>query len=192
MARALATSVGAILFRPKGKKMACDQQGFTLEVSDTNLNCPIGETVGQLAMSENKIPVLSCEGACIRGEIARQAANMIAKEEPYGRGCHGELFTVPHSTIARWIQSAKQVVVVDGCFLRCHGRVLEHMLSEDQLLKFDALAVYKKYNDIFDAEDVPVADRLAAARQVADSVLAALNDGSGGVVETLEPEACCN
>ena len=70
---------------------------FTLEVEGTKGRCPIGETVGQENMDRGKIPVFSCEGACIRGEIARQAANMVARQEPYRRGCHGELFAVPHS-----------------------------------------------------------------------------------------------
>ena len=53
---------------------------FSIEVEDTKNRCPIGETVGNRNIAEGKIPVLSCEGACIRGEIARLAANMIAKE----------------------------------------------------------------------------------------------------------------
>ena len=121
--------------------------------------------------------MLSCEGACIRGEIARLAANMVAKEEPYARGCHGEFMTVPDSSISQWIKSAEKVVLIDGCFLRCHGRMLENVLREDQLIQFDALAVYKKYTDIFDIDDVPEAERVEAARQVADSVLNRLNGG---------------
>jgi len=38
----------------------------------TNSSCPIGEIIGKKNISESNIPVLSCEGACIRGEIARQ------------------------------------------------------------------------------------------------------------------------
>ena len=154
--------------------MICEQTDFTLPVTETALHCPIGEKVGHRCMGESKIPVLSCEGACIRGEIARQAANMVAKEEPYGRGCHGEMFTVPQSAIARWIGAAGQVVVIDGCFLRCHGRILRNMLRPDQLIEFDALSLYKKYNDIFDADGVPEPERLATARQVADHVLEVL------------------
>lgn len=170
--------------------MTCESQEFNLRVTDTSLHCPIGEKVGQRALEESKIPVLSCEGACIRGEIARQAANMISKEEPYGRGCHGELMTVPHSAIARWINGAGKVVVVDGCFLRCHGRILQNHLDEDQLLQFDALAVYKKYNDIFDADEVPEAERIAAARQVADHVLSALARGEEPTGNPMEEQTC--
>ena len=95
--------------------MKREKADFDLKISKTTCHCPVGETIGKRAMEQSKIPVLSCEGACIRGEIARQAANMIAKKEPYGRGCHGELMTVPDSSIARWFNRASKVVLIDGC-----------------------------------------------------------------------------
>ncbi len=150
---------------------------FTIEVEDTKNRCPVGETTGNRNIAEGKVPVLSCEGACIRGEIARLAANMIAKEKPFARGCHGELLSVPDSAMAQWVKKAEKVVLIDGCFLRCHGRIFENLVGKDKLVQFDALSVYKKYTDIFDMDDVPQEEKLQAARQVADSVLAALKNG---------------
>jgi len=125
-------------------------------------------------MEEGSIPVFSCEGACIRGEIARRAANLVAKEAPYRRGCHGELFTVPHSAIARWTEAAERVVVIDGCFLRCHGRIMRGIIGEDRLVEFDALSHYKKFTDVFDIDAVPEPECRATARTVADWVLESL------------------
>ncbi len=147
---------------------------FTVEVSKTDGKCPIGETVGGKNLAEGKIPVLSCEGACIRGEIARLAAHMVAKEEPYRRGCHGELFSVPDSAIAQWIKNAGKVVLIDGCFLRCHGRILENLIGEENLVQFDALSIYRKYTDRFDIDSVPEGERKETAQRVADVVLAGL------------------
>jgi hypothetical protein len=147
---------------------------FIVQVSKTNGNCPIGEKVGNRSLEEGKIPVLSCEGACIRGEFTRLAAHMVAKEEPYRRGCHGELLTVPNSAIAQWIKKSGKIVLIDGCFLRCHGRVLENLVDKDRLAQFDALSYYRKYTDHFDIDAVPEAERIAAARVVTDSVLAEL------------------
>ncbi len=144
---------------------------FAIEVSKTDAECPIGEKVGGRNLEEGKIPVLSCEGACIRGEIARLAAHLVAKEEPYRRGCHGELFTAPGSALAQWIKNSEKVVLIDGCFLRCHGRVLENLVEKDRLAQFDALSYYKKYTEHFDIDAVPEAERKAAARLVADAVL---------------------
>ncbi|MHC4207012.1 MAG: putative zinc-binding protein [Planctomycetota bacterium] len=153
---------------------------FMVAVQKTDGHCPIGETVGKRNIEEGKIPVLSCEGGCIRGEIARLAANMVSKEAGFARGCHGELVTVPDSAIAQWIRRAEKVVLIDGCFLSCHGRIIEGLLNKDQLIQFDALKVYKKYTDVFDIDEVPEAERKEAARQVADSVLVKLGHSKLG------------
>jgi uncharacterized metal-binding protein len=147
---------------------------LNLEISKTRNTCPAGEKVGSRNHEEGKIPVLSCEGACIRGEIARLAAHLVAKEEPYRRGCHGELLTVPGSALAQWIKKAGKVVLIDGCFLRCHGRILENLVGKENLVQFDALSYYRKYTDRFDIESVPEEERRETARQVADIVLAEL------------------
>jgi hypothetical protein len=147
---------------------------FAVEIQNTEGRCPIGETVGKRNIEEGRIPVLSCEGGCIRGEIARLAANMVSKETGFARGCHGELVTVPDSAIAQWIRGAEKVVLIDGCFLSCHGRILEGLLSKDQLVQFDALKVYRKYTDVFDLDEVPQTERKKAAREVANSVLVKL------------------
>ncbi len=149
---------------------------FTLKIQTTDKKCPIGETIGKENLKNNKIPVLSCEGACIRGEIARLAANFVAKENLYRRACHGELFSVPDSAMAQWVKAVKKVVLIDGCFLRCHGRILENLIEKDKLLQFDALSHYKKYTDRFDIDSVPEDERKSVAREVTNWVLNKLNN----------------
>lgn len=167
-------------------------------VSTTNGTCPIGEITGKKNIAESKIPVLSCEGACIRGEIARLAANIIAREDRFGRGCHGESITVPDSAIARWVLEAEKVLLIDGCFLRCHGRILENLIEKDKLVQFDALSFHKKYNDIFDADDVPEAERKRVAQSVADWVLENMDKSampivsSGCGAKAAPTTACCS
>jgi uncharacterized metal-binding protein len=150
------------------------KQSFSLVVESANGSCAIGERRGDQNRRAGKIPVISCEGACIRGEIARLAANLVAKEPPYRRSCHGEMFTVPGSAIAEWMREAQKVVVIDGCFLHCHGRVLKNLIAAENIAEFDALAVYQKYTDLFDIDEVPEVERKLVARQVAESVLAAM------------------
>jgi len=68
------------------------------------------------------------------------------------------------------------VVLIDGCFLRCHGRMLEQMIPAERLVQFDALSHYKRYTDLFDSEDIPAAELDQTARDVADWVLTRLQE----------------
>jgi len=148
---------------------------FSLEVQGVKGVCPAGEVYAKRNISEKNIPVFSCEGPCIRGEIARLAANLIAHEVPtFARACHAETFLVPHSSMARWVKEAEKSIMIDGCFLKCHGRVLKKLIGEEKVIHIDALPLYKKYTDIFLMDDVPEEERKAVARQVADKIIAKL------------------
>lgn len=148
---------------------------FTIEVDGVAGTCPVGEKWAEQNISEKKIPVLSCEGPCIRGEIARLAANLVAKELPmYERACYAETALVPHSTMARWVKGADKAVVIDGCFLRCVGRVVKNLVDEEKFVQIDAHPLHGKFSDVFLMDGVPEEERKAVARQVADKILAVL------------------
>src|SRR5512146_860302 len=109
---------------------------FSLEVQGVKGSCPVGETYAKQQIAKKTIPVLSCEGPCIRGEIARLAANLIAQEIPgLARACHAETFFVPHSSMAGWVKGAGKSVMIDGCFLKCHGRVLKNLVGEERMIQ---------------------------------------------------------
>ncbi len=148
---------------------------FSLEVQGVTGSCPVGERYAKEQIEKKTIPVLSCEGPCIRGEIARLAANMIAHDVPaLARACHAETFFVPHSSMAAWVKGAEKTIMIDGCFLKCHGRVLKKLVPEEKVVHIDALPLYKKYTDIFLMDDVPEPERKAVAREVADKIIATL------------------
>lgn len=150
---------------------------FSLQVQGVKGFCPAGEVYAKQQIENKTIPVLSCEGPCIRGEIARLVANFIAQDVPsLARACHAETFFVPHSSMARWVKDARQSIMIDGCFLKCHGRVLRGLVGEDRMVQIDALPFYKKYTDIFLMDDVPEDERKAVARQVADKIISELKE----------------
>jgi hypothetical protein len=66
--------------------------------------------------------------------------------------------------------------MIDGCFLKCHGRVLKGLVGEERMIQIDALPFYRKYTDIFLMDDVPEDERKAVARQVADKIIAKLKE----------------
>lgn len=145
---------------------------FSLAVEGVKGFCPAGEAYAKKNMTERKIPVLSCEGPCIRGEIARLAANFIAQDlGSFARACHAETFFVPHSTMAHWVKAADKSIMIDGCFLKCHGRALKKLVGDDKVIEIDALPLHKRYTDIFLMDDVPEAERRAVARDVADKII---------------------
>ena len=148
---------------------------FSLEVQGVKGLCPAGEVYAKQQIEAKTVPVFSCEGPCIRGEIARLAANYIAQDLPVlARACHAETFFVPHSTMTRWVKDADRSIMIDGCFLKCHGRVLKGLVAEEKVVHIDALPLYKKYTDIFLMDDVPEEERKAVAREVANKVIAKL------------------
>jgi uncharacterized metal-binding protein len=163
---------------------------FSLEVTRIDKVCAVGEAYGRQCQKEGKIPVFSCEGGCIKGEIARQAANLVAKNDGFARACHGELFSVPHADLAKWVREADKVIVIDGCSLFCHGRIAENIIGRDRLITVDALSIHRKYADLMDVDDVPEDERKQAAREVADKVLADLHNGVQCRPDQLRPCEC--
>jgi uncharacterized metal-binding protein len=152
---------------------------FALAVEGVEGPCPAGEAWAERQIAEKKTPVFACEGPCIRGEIARLAANILARELPgYARACHAETFFVPHSAMLRWVTGADRSVVIEGCFLRCHSRVLDNLVDPATVRTIDVLPIHRKYYDIFLMDDVPEEERKATAREVADRLIQMLTDSS--------------
>ncbi len=56
-------------------------EDFALRVDGVKGVCPAGEAWAEQQIRQKKIPVLACEGPCIRGDIGRRAANIVAKAE---------------------------------------------------------------------------------------------------------------
>jgi uncharacterized metal-binding protein len=81
--------------------------------------------------------------------------------------------------MAKWVKQAEKVVLIDGCFLRCHGRIMENLVEKPRLVQFNALSHYKKYTDRFDIDSVPEEERLQVGRSVAEWVLASLAKDKG-------------
>ncbi len=152
---------------------------FNVQVDGVSGVCPAGEAWAEQQILHKKIPVLACEGPCVRGDIARRAADIVGQEQAFARACYPETFFVPHSSMTRWVKGADKVVMLDGCFLKCIGRVLNNLVDEEKIVHFDALQYYKKYTDLFSMEDVPEVERIETARHVADQILPRLREDFG-------------
>jgi len=103
----------------------------TIQVRLTDQRCELGDAYARKHMTTPpKIAVLSCEGMCLRGEVARRAANLIAHElEPARtvRVCHGGLLETSGG-MRELVARADRVLMLDGCFLACGTRLLRGAL----------------------------------------------------------------
>jgi len=156
--------------------MAKSTPDFSIEVREVKGLCPPGEAHAQQNIAGKKTPVLTCEGPCIRGEIARLVGNIVAEEAPYARACYAETFLVPHSSMTKWVNGAERVVVIDGCFLNCIGRVIENVTNKEKVIHIDANQLHRRFEDVFLYTDVPEETRKEVAREVAPKVLEKLKE----------------
>jgi uncharacterized metal-binding protein len=161
--------------------MRASTPDFSIKVSEVEGVCPAGEIQAKQNIADKKTPILACEGPCIRGEIARLAANIVADEAPYARCCFAETFLVPHSSMTAWVKGAEKVIVIDGCFLKCMGRISENVIDEKKIRWIDTNPIHKKYSDIFLYTDIPEETRKEVARNVADKILEKLGEEQAAV-----------
>lgn len=73
-----------------------------------------------------------------------------------------------------WVMEAEKVMVIDGCFLKCIGRILGNDIDKEKIIQIDTNPIHKKFSDIFLYTDVPEETRKDVARNVADKILAKL------------------
>ena len=78
--------------------------------------------------------------------------------------------------MTRWVKDADRVVMIDGCFLKCLGRILKNVIDEQRMIHVDALPLHNKYGDLFLYTDIPEAERTEVAMEVADKILTMLKE----------------
>ncbi|MDD1724027.1 MAG: putative zinc-binding protein [Methanospirillum sp.] len=120
-----------------------------------------------------KIAILSCEGACARGEVSRRAANLVAhslaKEETV-RICLGGAFT-KNTGQRSLVRRAEKCLAIEGCFVSCATRMMQGVLPDliPEVILADTL-----YDEPlpFGIDEVSDETFSAYARQVAEEVVA--------------------
>ena len=55
---------------------------------------------------------------------------------------------------------------------------MNNLVDPEKIIHLDALQYYNKYTDVFYMEDVPEAERIDTAKQVADQILPILREAS--------------
>lgn len=147
----------------------------TIQVRLTDRRCPLGDAYARKHLTTPpKAAVLSCEGMCLRGELARRAANRVAHElapERAVRVCHGGLLETGGG-MRDLVERADQVLVLDGCSMACGTRLLQGAVPQvkpkvvftDRLIEFD--------RGLFGVDEMPEEDIDRHARTIAERVAA--------------------
>jgi uncharacterized metal-binding protein len=118
----------------------------TVKIEKTKNVCPMCEDFAT-AKIEEKVPyaIISCEGACLRGEVSRQAANLISFSllpDKASRICLGGAFTKDTGQ-RNLVRNAQRVVVLEGCYIECASRMMQGVIDN---LKPEVIIVDRLYD----------------------------------------------
>ena len=167
----------------------------TLNVQMLDRGCAAGDAyAAKHVTGEPKAAVVSCEGACIKGEVARRAANLVAHELAPKRSvriCHGGGFLLTQGGMRKLVEQAEQVIVVDGCPLVCGTRLARAAFPEKELDVVVANALYEGDDALFGVNELADKEINATVRDVANQIVAKhLTEGAPCGKATAQ-EACC-
>ncbi len=134
--------------------------------------CPDGQRYAKKQMSlPPKKAVIACEGACIKGEVARSAANLLAyrlEADKTVRICLGDAAT-GDSGMTELVKRAPEVVAIEGCPLCCGLTMLRSRIPDLAATVIDASKLYSFDRDAnFEIFDLPREQIEDYARTVAD------------------------
>jgi len=150
--------------------------GYELvRIEKTKNSCRLCEDYAERQKSKTVV-VMSCEGACLRGEVARQAANILCHSlapEKTVRICLGSAFTKDTGQRAL-VRNAPRLIALEGCVINCSSRMMNgaiegltpEVIVADRFYDFD--------RRMFGVEEMPAeqieAHALTVAQKIADTL----------------------
>ncbi|MBI2419029.1 MAG: putative zinc-binding protein [Ignavibacteriales bacterium] len=157
------------------EKNTCGEKAVeyeTLQIAKTRSVCPMCETYAEENASK-QIAILSCEGACLRGEISRQAANLICfnlAAEKTVRICLGGAFTKDTGQ-RNLVRNAPRVIAIEGCFINCASRMMEGAIPELKPEVIIADRLYEFDKKLFSVNQMSTPEIVKHANTVAEKVI---------------------
>lgn len=153
--------------------MSTNQKTYeAVQIEKIQATCSLCEDYAQ-RQAAKPFAILSCEGACLRGEISRRAANKICYQlapEKTARICLGGAFTKDTGQ-RNLVRNAQQVIAIEGCFLRCASRMMAGVLEEFEPELIIADSLYELEGDLFGIEELSDEQIQSLANQVAFQVV---------------------
>jgi uncharacterized metal-binding protein len=144
----------------------------TVQIGKTKNVCPMCEDYAR-RQAKKPIVVMSCEGACLRGEIARLAANLICYKlapEKTARLCLGGAFT-KNTGQRNLVRNAKKVIALEGCFINCSSRMMKGAVPDLDPEVVIADRLYDFDKKLFGIDEMSEDEILLHSQEVANKVL---------------------
>lgn len=143
------------------------------EIKETRI-CPDAQKKVRKELSlAPKRAILACEGGCIKGEVARVAANILAyrlERDSSVRICLGDAAT-GNSGMIKLVKRAPEVIAVEGCPLQCGTEIVKRRYPELQTTIVDASTLYEfDRNLFFEIFDLPYSEIEQFALTVAKNI----------------------
>lgn len=118
---------------PKENVLSKEKEYEVIHLEKTKKTCGLCEKFSsEKASQSDLIAVMSCEGACLRGEVSRRVANKLCFEEfpeITARVCLGGAFTKDTGQ-RNMVRSANRVIALEGCFIECASRMMKGVIPD--------------------------------------------------------------
>lgn len=144
----------------------------TVQIPKTKAVCPMCEDYAK-EQAAKPVAVICCEGACLRGEIARQAANLICYKllpERTARICLGGAFTKDGGQ-RQLVRKGKKVIALEGCFIECASRTMKGVIPDLETEIIIADDLYEFDRNLFGINEMPEEQIKRHALEVAEKVV---------------------
>lgn len=156
---------------PSAAEAGASKEYETAHIEKAKNSCSLCENYAE-RNKDKPIVIMSCEGACLRGEVARQAANILCHAlvpERTVRICLGGAFT--KDTGQRdLVRKTKRLIALEGCPVNCSSRMMTGVIDglKPEVIIADRLYEFDRRK--FGVEEMPAEQILAHARVVAQKV----------------------
>ena len=147
----------------------------TVRIETTRNVCPMCEDYAR-AQASKPVVVMCCEGACLRGEVARQAANLLCHKlapDRTVRLCLGGAFTKDTGQRGL-VRNGKRTVALEGCFIECASRMMKGVIPDIKPEVVIADTLYDFDRSLFGIHQMPEGQIKIHAEEVARKVMALL------------------
>jgi uncharacterized metal-binding protein len=162
-----------------GKGSERQAGGFELvRIEKAKTVCPVCEEYAQRQKAK-PVTVICCEGACLRGEVARQAANILCHEllpEKTVRICLGGAFTKDTGQ-RNLVRNAGRLIALEGCSVNCASRMMQGVIEKLKPEVVIADRLYDFDRELFGIDEMPPEEITAHAHTVARKIVDSIQGG---------------